>query len=142
MKLPEKEGTIRVFAFFDDVCLLWTVFVFICLHTHVAMHTHPINSHLHTCTFAKNPILNMILLLQDKVIPDVPPVPEGYIPDLPPIPDIPVEVADVLNALGEPTLSSLGLINYTPPGLVQAALEYMHVSMGMPWWSAIVAGKF
>ena len=129
MKLPEKEGTIRVFAFFDDVCLLWTVFVFICLHTHVAMHT-------------QNPILNMILLLQDKVIPDVPPVPEGYIPDLPPIPDIPVEVADVLNALGEPTLSSLGLINYTPPGLVQAALEYMHVSMGMPWWSAIVAGKF
>ena len=93
-------------------------------------------------SYMKKPNLNIIFLPQDKVIPDVPPVPEGYIPDLPPIPDVAVEVADVLNALGEPTLSSLGLINFTPPGLVQAALEYMHVSMGMPWWAAIVAGKF
>ncbi|KAI0211068.1 Mitochondrial inner membrane protein OXA1L [Lamellibrachia satsuma] len=71
-------------------------------------------------------------------------IPEGYIPDVPPIPDVPIspEVTDVLNALGEPTLQSLGLglTHWTPPGLVQTALEYMHVSMGVPWWAAIVAG--
>lgn len=71
-------------------------------------------------------------------------IPEGYIPDVPPIPDVPIspEVTDVLNALGEPTLQSLGLglTHWTPPGLVQTALEYMHVSMGVPWWAAIIAG--
>jgi len=84
-------------------------------------------------------ILNMILLVQGTEIPD------GYIPEVPPIPDLPIapEVTDILNALGEPTMESLGLglAHWTPPGLVQAALEYMHVSMGVPWWAAIVAGQ-
>ncbi|GAB6033380.1 hypothetical protein CHUAL_013143 [Chamberlinius hualienensis] len=66
-----------------------------------------------------------------------------YIPE-PPTP--PVQVPDdslvdaAVNALGEPTLSSLGLAHWTPPGLVQMGLEWLHVSMDLPWWGAIVAG--
>ena len=43
-----------------------------------------------------------------------------------------------LNALGEPTLASLGLASYWPNGLIQSALEAVHVSLGVPWWGSIV----
>lgn len=60
-----------------------------------------------------------------------------YIPPPPlPAPES-LDIADTLNALGEPTFASLGLNNYTPAGVVQMALEALHVDMGMPWWGAI-----
>jgi hypothetical protein len=65
---------------------------------------------------------------------------------IPPPPDIPVpdpmtQIGEVaLNALGEPTFTSLGLGGYWPSGWVQTALEYLHVSLDLPWWSAIVIG--
>ncbi|KAF8521112.1 60Kd inner membrane protein-domain-containing protein [Hysterangium stoloniferum] len=38
--------------------------------------------------------------------------------------------------LGE--LHDLGFANYTPVGAVQAALELVHVTIGLPWWASIV----
>lgn len=59
----------------------------------------------------------------------------GYIPEPPPI----VDENIILNALGEPTLQSIGLgCSYTPCGWVQLALEYLHVDLGLPWLTAIV----
>ncbi|KAK7481673.1 hypothetical protein BaRGS_00027046 [Batillaria attramentaria] len=66
--------------------------------------------------------------------------PTDYIPPPPPLPEAPSEVPDVLNALGEQTLSSVGLAGWSPAGLVQQGLEALHVSAGLPWWSAILAG--
>ena len=68
----------------------------------------------------------------------------GYIitskPYIPALPDD--DNADlVLNALGEPTLSSLGLCNYTPAGLLQYLLESIHVSLDVPWFTAIILGN-
>ncbi|KAJ1982652.1 hypothetical protein H4R35_000175 [Dimargaris xerosporica] len=34
-------------------------------------------------------------------------------------------------------LQAMGLVNYTPAGAVQAFLEAVHVSTGLPWWSTI-----
>lgn len=74
-------------------------------------------------------------------------LPEGYIPEppLPPAPSISTETGteliQQLNALGEPTLQSLGLGGWYPNGLVQTALEAIHVNLGVPWWTAIVIGK-
>ena len=66
----------------------------------------------------------------------------GYIPEPPPIPEISQPVVPLdLNALGEPTLSSLGLCNYTPPGLFQYCLENLHVACDLPWWGAIAVGR-
>lgn len=62
------------------------------------------------------------------------------IPEPPPIPESPVELLDQLNALGEPTFASLGLGGWSPVGLVQTSLEYLHASLGIPWWGAIVIG--
>lgn len=59
------------------------------------------------------------------------------IPEPPPVPAI----TEPLNALGEPTLASLGLGGWTPVGMVQNCLEYLHVSLGVPWWEAVVIGK-
>jgi len=80
----------------------------------------------------------------DKLIPPTPTEPNqvilseynntGYIPEPPPI----VDESIILNAIGEPTLQSLGLASsYTPPGLVQQAIEFFHVSLGMPWYTSI-----
>ena len=69
--------------------------------------------------------------------------PEGYIPEAPPIPvsDVP-DITETLNALGEPTLQSLGLGSYFwPTGWVQNALEFLHVTLDLPWWGCIVTGK-
>ncbi|XP_041376259.1 mitochondrial inner membrane protein OXA1L-like [Gigantopelta aegis] len=64
--------------------------------------------------------------------------PTDYIPEPPPLPEIP-EIVQTLNALGEPTLQSVGLGNYWPSGLLQQALEFLHVNMDLPWWGAIIA---
>lgn len=59
----------------------------------------------------------------------------GYIPEPPAI----IDESVILNALGEPSLQSLGLgSNFTPVGWVQQAIEFFHVSLGLPWYSSIV----
>lgn len=58
----------------------------------------------------------------------------GYIPEPPPI----VDENIILNALGEPTLNSLGLASsWTPVGWIQSLLEILHVDLGLPWFEAI-----
>ncbi|XP_078391429.1 mitochondrial inner membrane protein OXA1L isoform X2 [Cetorhinus maximus] len=42
--------------------------------------------------------------------------------------------------LREAGLVELGLGGYTPVGLVQNILEFIHLDVGLPWWGAIVAG--
>lgn len=67
------------------------------------------------------------------------------IPEPPPVPD-PTTVLDLtgtvqsLAANGEPTFASLGLGGWGPVGLVQNALEFLHVTLDVPWWGAIVIG--
>lgn len=58
----------------------------------------------------------------------------GYIPEPPPI----IDENIILNALGEPTLNSLGLASsWTPVGWIQSLLEIFHVDLGLPWFQAI-----
>lgn len=71
-------------------------------------------------------------------------LPPGYIPE-PPVPPAfsdsgTSELLNQLNALGEPTLQSLGLGSWFPNGIVQLALESLHVSLDIPWWTSIVIG--
>lgn len=44
-------------------------------------------------------------------------------------------------AAAEQSLAELGLAGYTPVGLIQNLLEFMHVDIGLPWWGAIVVGQ-
>lgn len=60
------------------------------------------------------------------------------IPEPPPIPDEAVEALSQLNALGEQTFASLGLGGWTPVGIVQQIMEYLHVNLGLQWWAAVV----
>ncbi|KAL4234769.1 Mitochondrial inner membrane protein oxa1l [Mactra antiquata] len=65
-------------------------------------------------------------------------LPFGYIPDVPiaPLEDIKTMLPE-LNALGEPTLQSMGLGSNSPVGLVQQCMEMLHVGVDLPWWGAI-----
>ena len=45
-----------------------------------------------------------------------------------------------LNFSGEVPLSELGLAGTSPSGLIQTAIEMLHVDLGLPWWGAVVAG--
>lgn len=67
------------------------------------------------------------------------------IPEPPPVPDPSVfnELTGAVQSLaanGEPTLGSLGLGGWTPVGMVQQCLEYLHVTLDIPWWGAILIG--
>ncbi|KAJ6641722.1 Mitochondrial inner membrane protein OXA1L [Pseudolycoriella hygida] len=62
---------------------------------------------------------------------------------LPKIPDAPLPIEDVgptLAANGEPAFETLGLGGYSPVGLVQSAMEYLHVTLDLPWWGVIMCG--
>ncbi|KAK2863059.1 hypothetical protein Q5P01_002592 [Channa striata] len=55
--------------------------------------------------------------------------------------DVVPTALDVLQAAAtEPSLAELGLAGYTPVGLIQNCLEFMHIDLGLPWWGAIVVG--
>lgn len=45
-----------------------------------------------------------------------------------------------MNELGEATFASLGLGGKTPVGLAQTCFEYLHITLGIPWWEAILIG--
>ena len=72
-----------------------------------------------------------------------PAIPEGYIPDIPtlPVEDLVVSLVDI-NSLVEPTLASLGLTSYFPPGIFMSGLEMLHVGLDVPWWCAISMGRY
>lgn len=63
------------------------------------------------------------------------------IPEPPPIPAAEVtDVASSFAANGEPAFETLGLGGYSPVGLIQSGLEYLHISLDIPWWGVIVCG--
>lgn len=75
-----------------------------------------------------------------KIAPLVDPIPEP-----PPVPDPSTftevtEAVQQLAANGEPTFASLGLGGWGPVGMIQNCMEYLHVSLDVPWWGAIVMG--
>lgn len=63
------------------------------------------------------------------------------IPEPPLVPDVVEEIANTLNALGEPTFESLGLGGWTPVAFILRCLEYVHVSCDVPWWATIAIGR-
>lgn len=64
--------------------------------------------------------------------------------DIPAPPVAPETAGDVasqaINALGEPTFASIGLGGWSPVGLVQNCMEFVHVTLDIPWWGAIAIG--
>lgn len=67
------------------------------------------------------------------------------IPEAPPVPDPSTlldltETVQTIAANGEPTFASLGLGGWSPVGMVQQCLEYLHISLDVPWWGAILIG--
>lgn len=47
----------------------------------------------------------------------------------------------MINTLSEPPFSDLDLGGYSPVGLVESALEWLHIGLDLPWWISIVIGK-
>ncbi|XP_013140550.1 PREDICTED: mitochondrial inner membrane protein OXA1L [Papilio polytes] len=67
------------------------------------------------------------------------------IPEPPPVPDASsigeiTEAVQTLAANGEPSFASLGLGGWGPVGIVQNCFEYLHITLDVPWWGAILIG--
>nr|CAD7430370.1 unnamed protein product [Timema monikensis] len=65
------------------------------------------------------------------------------LPDLPPIPEPPLvsDMSDVIvQVAGEPSFASMGLGGWTPVGIVQNCMEYLHIGLDLPWWASIALG--
>ncbi|KMY98889.1 mitochondrial inner membrane protein OXA1L [Drosophila simulans] len=74
-------------------------------------------------------------------------VPKTELVDLPDIPAAPVppptdglNVMDVMNAAGEPSFASIGLGGWSPVGMVQNCMEFLHCTWEIPWWGTIAIG--
>ncbi|KAH8262389.1 hypothetical protein KR026_001431 [Drosophila bipectinata] len=77
-------------------------------------------------------------------------VPTTQLVDLPDIPAAPIppsslgvdaaELVNVVNAAGEPTFASIGLGGWSPVGIVQNCMEFLHCTWDLPWWGAIAIG--
>lgn len=67
------------------------------------------------------------------------PIESISIPEPPTVP-IPTETVNVINTLSEPPFSDLDLGGYSPVGLVESALEWLHIGLDLPWWTSIVIG--
>lgn len=58
-----------------------------------------------------------------------------------PEPPLPVtDPIDVLPVSGEPSFESIGLGGWSPVGIVENCLEFLHVNCDLPWWTSIVIG--
>jgi len=59
--------------------------------------------------------------------------------DIPEPPAIPELVAKVAEGV-EPAFSTIGLGGWTPVGIVQNCMEFLHIGMDLPWWTCIMIG--
>ncbi|XP_014246146.1 mitochondrial inner membrane protein OXA1L isoform X3 [Cimex lectularius] len=65
-------------------------------------------------------------------------VPMEVIPEPPVVPqDLP---GSIYKLAGEPTFESLGLGGWSPVGIIQNCMEFLHVTCDLPWWGSIVIG--
>ncbi|EDW69562.1 mitochondrial inner membrane protein OXA1L [Drosophila virilis] len=85
---------------------------------------------------------------------DVPPNMESAkeLVDLPAIPDAPIPPAiqnistdpeslmETIDMAGEPTFASIGLGGWSPVGMVQNCMEFLHCTWDIPWWGTIAIG--
>lgn len=62
------------------------------------------------------------------------------IPEPPAIPELVSSVSEVLAAGAEPAFKTLGLGGWTPVGLVQNCMEFLHIGLDLPWWTCIMIG--
>ncbi|KAF7991354.1 hypothetical protein HCN44_002916 [Aphidius gifuensis] len=60
------------------------------------------------------------------------------IPDAP-LPPV-VEAIDIIKDAGEASFASIGLGGWSPVGIVQQLLEFVHIGWGIPWWGTIALG--
>uniref|UniRef100_A0A182MRK6 Membrane insertase YidC/Oxa/ALB C-terminal domain-containing protein n=1 Tax=Anopheles culicifacies TaxID=139723 RepID=A0A182MRK6_9DIPT len=61
------------------------------------------------------------------------------IPEPPAIPQGGPEIADIV-AGAEPAFATLGLGGWTPVGIVQNCMEFLHIGLDLPWWGCIAIG--
>ncbi|GLH01501.1 Uncharacterized protein GBIM_07638 [Gryllus bimaculatus] len=58
------------------------------------------------------------------------------IPEPPSIPSVEA-TTDAINSASETSFASLGLGGWTPVGIVENCMEFLHVDCGIPWWASI-----
>ena len=63
-----------------------------------------------------------------------------HIPEPPIVPDLITKVTEELASGVEPAITTLGLGGWTPVGIVQNCMEYLHIGLDLPWWTCIIIG--
>lgn len=62
------------------------------------------------------------------------------IPEPPVIPDLVTKVTEAVVSGAEPAFSTLGLGGWTPVGIVQNCMEFLHIGCDLPWWTCVMIG--
>jgi YidC/Oxa1 family membrane protein insertase len=69
-------------------------------------------------------------------------------PAIPPPPAVPiqeaiekgVETSQALAEGAEPAFATIGLGGWSPAGMIQSTMEYLHITCDLPWWGVILCG--
>lgn len=72
-------------------------------------------------------------------MPDIPSI--ASIPEPPPVPEVPpVAPIEAVAQGAEPAFETLGLGGWSPVGMVQQCMEFLHIGLDLPWWGVIAIG--
>jgi YidC/Oxa1 family membrane protein insertase len=70
-------------------------------------------------------------------IPEPPAIPPAPIQD---VLERAVEASQAIVEGAEPAFTSIGLGGWTPVGLIQNCMEWLHIGCDLPWWGVILCG--
>lgn len=85
------------------------------------------------------PLVPTEVVTSSSVSETVPPL--DNIPEPPAIPPVVEELVETLPLSGELPFEKMGLGGWTPVGIVQNCMEYLHIGCDLPWWTSIAIGK-
>lgn len=59
-----------------------------------------------------------------------------------PITETITEAPVAVHPNGEVTFDSIGLGGYSPVGLLENFMEFVHINCNLPWWETIILGTY
>lgn len=62
------------------------------------------------------------------------------IPEPPVVPELVTKVTEAVASGAEPAFSTLGLGGWSPVGIVQNCMEFLHIGCDLPWWGCVMIG--
>ncbi|ALC44100.1 CG6404 [Drosophila busckii] len=101
----------------------------------------PLYSSAGTLRYASSGTEQMPESVSTKELVELPDIPEAPMPPAATgLDNMSQQLIDAVNLAGEPSFASIGLGGWSPVGMVQNCMEFVHCTWDIPWWGTIAIG--